>query len=328
MKASYVFACLLVTTFWPMRAGADPLRLQLPLTCDPGRTCFVQYYVDRDPGPDARDFAGGSQTYDRHDGTDFRLPSSIAAAGPLGAVRAAAAGTVLRIRNDAPDISVRETGMAKVAGVECGNGLVIAHADSYETQYCHLAEGSVTVQPGEAVTAGQVIGHAGLSGATEFPHLHFTVRRAGRTVDPFAPDGSTGDGRDVSLWDDAVRASLVYRSGTVLNSGFSDSPVTMAAVEAEAARPLSARAETLVAWVRAISLEAGDVQRLVVRAPDGQILAENQLPPLVKPRAQSLVFTGRRRPAEGFRSGGYEATFEVVRGGKVVIAHRFVGTLP
>jgi hypothetical protein len=328
MRASRVFACLLVTTLGSTRAGADPLRLQLPLACEPGRTCFVQYYVDRDPGPAARDYTGGSQTYDRHDGTDLRLPSSVAAAGPLGAVRAAAAGTVLRVRNDAPDVSVRETGMAKVAGVECGNGLVIAHADSYETQYCHLAQGSVTVRPGEAVTAGQKVGHVGLSGATEFPHLHFTVRQAGHPVDPFAIESSARAGRDAGLWDESVGASLRYRSGTVLNSGFSDGPVTMAAVEAEAASPLGARAETVVAWVRAISLEAGDVQRLVVRAPDGQILAENRLPPLANPRAQSLVFAGRRRPAEGFRPGTYEATFEVEHGGRVVIGHRFIATLP
>lgn len=328
MRASRVFACLLVTILGSTRASADPLRLQLPLACEPGRTCFVQYYVDRDPGPAARDFTGGSQTYDRHDGTDFRLPSSVAAAGPLGAVRAAAAGTVLRIRNDAPDVSVRETGMAKVAGVECGNGLVIAHADSYDTQYCHLAQGSVTVRPNEVVTAGQVIGHVGLSGATEFSHLHFTVRRAGRPVDPFAIEGSAQIGRDASLWDESLGASLRYRSGTVLNSGFSDGPVTMEAVEADAASPLGARGESLVAWVRAISLEVGDVQRLVVRAPDGQILAENRLSPLANPRAQSLVFTGKRRPAEGFRAGTYEATYEVVRAGRVVIVHRFVATLP
>ena len=40
-------------------------------------------------------------------------PRSAAEAGPLGVVRAAAAGTILRGRNDAPDVSVRETGMAK-----------------------------------------------------------------------------------------------------------------------------------------------------------------------------------------------------------------------
>ncbi|WP_244537421.1 M23 family metallopeptidase [Methylobacterium pseudosasicola] len=313
---------------WPIRAGAEPLRLQLPIACEPGRTCFVQYYVDRDPGSGARDFAGGRQTYDKHDGTDFRLPTSVDAAGPLGLVRAAAAGTVLRIRNDAPDVSVHETGMTKVAGVECGNGLVIGHMDFYETQYCHLAEGTVAVRPGERVAAGQAIGHTGLSGATEFPHLHFTVRRAGLTVDPFAPDDSAGGGRHGSLWDDAVGASLGYRSATILNAGFSDSPVTMAAVEAAAARPLDARAETLVAWIRAISLEAGDVQRLVIRAPDGQIFAETQLPPLVNPRAQSLVFTGRRRPAKGFPAGTYEATFEVLRENTLVVAHRFVATLP
>jgi hypothetical protein len=326
MTAARLATCLLALAVPATPAIADPPRLDLPLACDPGRTCFVQHYVDHDAGPGARDFTGGSRTYDRHDGTDFRLPSSVVAAGPQGVVRAAAAGTVVRIRDDAPDVSVRETGLTAVAGAECGNGLVIAHADGYETQYCHLARGSVTARPGEAVTAGQAIGQVGLSGATEFPHLHFTVRRAGRTVDPFAPDGAgaaTGDG---SLWDEPVRARLAYRSGTVLDAGFSDGPVTMAALEAGAARPLGARAEAVVAWIRVIGLEAGDVQRLVVRRPDGRILADNRLPPLVRPRAQSLVFTGGKRPADG--RGAYVATFDVVRDGRVVIAHEFAATLP
>ena len=318
---------ILGTALWSPGASADPFRLQLPLACEPGQTCFVQYHVDHDAGPGARDFAGGPRTYDGHDGTDFRLPSLVAEASLLGSVRAAAAGTVLRIRNDAPDVSVRETGIETVAGVECGNGLVIAHTGGYETQYCHLAKGSLKVVSGATVSAGQEIGHAGLSGASEFPHLHFTVRRAGRTVDPFAPDASEASKTKSSLWDEVTREKLAYRAGTVLNSGFSDGPVTMAEVEAETTGTASAQGGALVAWVRAIGLDAGDVQSLILRTPDGRILSESRQAPLAKPRAQSLVFVGKKRPAEGWPSGPYVATFSILRGGKAVLEQSFSATL-
>jgi murein DD-endopeptidase MepM/ murein hydrolase activator NlpD len=39
------------------------------------------------------------------------------------------------------------------ANREYGNGVVIRHIDGFETQYCHLAKGSITVKSGDLVTA-------------------------------------------------------------------------------------------------------------------------------------------------------------------------------
>ena len=54
-------------------AMAQDVQLQLPLDCDLGETCFIQQYVDTDPGPGAQDFMGGPLSYDGHKGTDFRI---------------------------------------------------------------------------------------------------------------------------------------------------------------------------------------------------------------------------------------------------------------
>ncbi|ACL62970.1 M23 family metallopeptidase [Methylobacterium nodulans] len=314
-------------------ARAEGISLRLPLACEPGHTCFVQHYVDHDPSPGIRDYACGSQTNDGHDGTDFRPPTRAAEAREVGTVLAAASGRVLRTRNDVPDVSVRETGRAAVAGVECGNGLVIAHAGGYETQYCHLARDSLRVRSGDVVAAGQPIGQAGLSGATEFPHLHFTVRQHGKVVDPFAPGATTGacdaEAKLVSaLWDEVARGRLVYRAGTVLNSGFAGGPVSMDAVEAEATEAAGPNADALVAWVRAIGLAPGDVQQLNLTGPDGKVIIERQEPPLVRPRAQSLLYAGKKRPPEGWLPGTYTATFKVMRSGSAAIEHTFTAMLP
>jgi D-3-phosphoglycerate dehydrogenase len=64
-----------------------------------------------------------------------------------------------------PDTGLR----GEIAGRECGNGVVIAHEDGWETQYCHMRRGSVAVQPGERVARGQTLGLVGcgrIGGAT------------------------------------------------------------------------------------------------------------------------------------------------------------------
>src|SRR5690606_33023540 len=101
------------------------LKLSLPLDCEPGRTCFLQHYVDIDTGSDARDFRCGSATYDGHKGTDFRLLSTAAARRGVR-VLAAAPGVVKAVRDGLEDSIARESGgKAGVSGVECGKGLVV-----------------------------------------------------------------------------------------------------------------------------------------------------------------------------------------------------------
>jgi murein DD-endopeptidase MepM/ murein hydrolase activator NlpD len=58
--------------------------------------------------------------------------------------------------------------------------VVIRHQIGYSTVYGHLQQ--ALVQPGDAVARGQRIGLVGSSGKTTGPHLHFEVRKAGRTV--------------------------------------------------------------------------------------------------------------------------------------------------
>lgn len=62
----------------------------------------------------------------------------------------------------------------------------IAHSGDYATLYAGLSDASY-VQPGDPVTQGQVIGHAGngvLAEGADGPHLHFEVRKAGTAMDP------------------------------------------------------------------------------------------------------------------------------------------------
>ncbi len=173
-------------------ALAQP-ALQLPLRCQPGQDCWISNHVDLDPGRGARDYACGVLTYDGHNGTDLAL-RDLQAMREGVAVLAAAGGVVRAVRDGTADASVRETGDDKVRERECGNGLRIDHGDGWETQYCHLQRGSLRVRRGERVELGQTLGLVGLSGLTEYPHLHFTLRRHLGVLDPFRGSDAPGCG--------------------------------------------------------------------------------------------------------------------------------------
>lgn len=306
----------------PVSAVGAP-ALAFPLACTLGRTCEIQHYVDRDPGPGTRDYRCGRQTYEKHNGIDIRLMDMAAERRGVN-VLAAAAGTVVRLRDGVPDISIRAAGAPSVAGRECGNAVVVDHGGGWETQYCHLARGSLMVKPGDAVVAGTPIARVGLSGATEFPHLHMTVRRAGQVVDPFAPDmrDPAACASQAGLWTAQAKAQMTYRPGVVLNAGFADAPVTNETVEDGRLPPASSTSPVLVAYVRAIGLLPGDVVELDLKGPDGVSLAHLRGDPLQRWRAQDLRYVGKRQPPSGWPRGAYVADYKVWRAGRVAISHR------
>lgn len=307
-------------------AAPGPPRLSLPLACTPGADCFLQNHVDRDPGPGVRDFRCGAQTYEGHTGTDIRLVNDAARLRGVD-VLAAAPGRVVRLRDREPDISVKAPGAPPVAGRECGNGVVIDHGGGWETQSCHLARGSIRVKVGQEVAAGQPIARVGLSGNTEYPHLHLTVRQGTRTVDPFLPNGGAAcstQAEGAGLWTPAAAAALAYRpSGLVLNTGFADGPVDNARVEAGAPPRPGRASPVLVAYVRAINLKGGDRPTLTLSGPDGAVLARADGAPLDRSKAQWLVFVGKRAPPGGWPAGVYRADYSVLRNGQVVLSRRF-----
>lgn len=321
-RASLMVALGLLPGLTPSQAQTPAPRLEIPIACQPGKTCEIQNHVDRDPTLAARDHRCGTRTYDGHNGVDIRLPD-MAAQGRGVAVLAAAAGQVSRVRNDEPDVSVRERGEAAIKGRECGNGLVINHAGGLSTQYCHMAKGSISVRAGQSVTAGTPLGLVGLSGNTEYPHLHFTVRRDDQVVDPFAPDaGKAGTcGAGTGLWSPAAGQALAYRSEAVLNSGFAGSTVSMEQVEAGRLPGPTRTSSVLVVYVRAIGLKSGDIQSLSLLGPGGQVLAATTSPPLPRDRAQQLLYVGKPRRDASWPAGRYLATYRVSRSGAIALEH-------
>lgn len=290
---------LLITCAAPV--AAQDLQLELPIDCALGETCYIQNYVDHDPSEAAFDFQCGNLTYDTHKGTDFGLPSLSAMEDGVP-VLAAAAGTVRGVRNDMRDIMYTPDLAGEINGRDCGNGVVIAHDDGWETQYCHMKEGSVVVLNGDYLEAGDVLGEVGLSGRTQFPHVHISVRRDGAVIDPFAPDGQTacGDPALDTLW----TVPIDTPAGGLLNIGFADMVPEYASVKAGTASPETlTRDAPIVLWAFAFGARVGDTITISFDGPDGALFQTDD----VLDRQQALVMRagGLNPPDGGWPTGTY-----------------------
>ncbi|MBR1714830.1 MAG: M23 family metallopeptidase [Treponema sp.] len=63
-----------------------------------------------------------------------------------------------------------------------GNYVVIKHPSGYQTLYGHMTRYSV--KQGQSVDQGTCIGYVGSTGYSTGPHLHFTVYKNGKRIDP------------------------------------------------------------------------------------------------------------------------------------------------
>ncbi|MBT8154289.1 M23 family metallopeptidase [Epibacterium ulvae] len=296
--------------------GASDFSLAWPVDCTLGQDCHIQQYVDHDPGPGSQDFLCQGLSYDGHKGTDIALPTHAEMHAGM-TVLAAAAGTVTGVRNTMADVLYSSETADAIKGRECGNGVVIKHADGWETQYCHLKQDSVLVKSGQTVTPGTPLGEIGLSGQTQFPHLHLSVRHNNQVVDPFtsaSPDPSTCRAASDTLWG----FDVAYEPGGLLATGFSDTVPDYSAVKAGTAAQtaLPAAAQALVFWGYAYGGRTGDKLHLSISGPDGPFVTHTE--ELPKAQAQFYRAAGRRLRTAGWPKGTYTGTARLLRDGAVV----------
>ncbi|WP_246035937.1 M23 family metallopeptidase [Aliishimia ponticola] len=293
--------------------------MQPPIDCPLGedQRCFIQQYVDRDSGPGATDYRCETLSYDGHKGTDFALRSLDEVAKGVPVI-AAAPGRVRATRDGLPDQLLTAQNEHQIEGKECGNGVVITHENGWETQYCHLRRGSITVRNGQTVDAGTQIGLVGLSGRTQFPHVHLSVRKDGQPIDPFAPDATscsiTRPAED--LW----IKTPDYQPGGIISAGFSTQIPDYDAVKQGRAGIDELRLDSpaLVLWGHVFGSRPGDTLRLSITGPDGATVIEKDLA-LEKAQAQLFRAIGRKTGgASWFGPGQYRGDVALIRDGTVI----------
>jgi hypothetical protein len=257
----------------------------------------------------------GALTGDGHKGTDIALRDlSAMAAG--AEVRAAAAGVVDALRDGMADVSVDQIGRAAIAGKECGNAIRLAHGDGWTTWYCHLRRGSLMVQQGDQVEAGQPLALVGLSGDTSFPHLHFDVRHGDQPVDPFVGAGSAADcGPGAQpLWSAATGANLPYQRILLTDAGFASARPQKEDVRRGWHRlsKLPATSPALVLWIEGYWIEPGDRVVFRLHGPDGGIVVDHVMQ-IDHGQQRWLGFAGAPRPGARWQAGAYTGRITLER---------------
>jgi murein DD-endopeptidase MepM/ murein hydrolase activator NlpD len=304
----------------PSRNVAQPHpSLGLPIQCTLGQNCYIMHYVDRDPSEREVDFGCGRQTYNGHDGTDFGI-ADLEAMKKGVAVISSAAGRVLRVRDGIADRLIENQGDKKaVQDIECGNGVVIDHGNGWQTQYCHLRQGSVVVKPGTQVEQGAVLGMVGTSGLASFPHVHLTVRYQNQPVDPFVGvNNAVGCNlKRQPLW----AKTLDYVPTGLIRAGFAPTAPTQTELWEGKFQEnyLSNSAPALLFWVQVYGVLQGDLIESKLIAPNGEIAVDNQ-DTVEKSSRTWLSYIGKKNnPQRPLSSGLWRGEYQLRRGDKILI---------
>lgn len=287
----------------------------LPLDCAMGAVCVIQNYIDHDPGPGWRDHSCGPLSYDGHRGTDFRVPTQLDMRRGVSVI-AAADGVVVIAKDGQPDLLMQDTGPGKTREERNGNWVAIRHGGGWVTTYAHMMKGTVAVKEGEQVTRGQKLGLIGLSGNSDFPHVHFAVTYRNQLLDPFTgtePTAACG-AVDGTLWSPAAEAQLAYRAGGLLSSGFLGRQPNHREVMEGIVQPdvLPADSPVLIFWTGSWGLLKGDKQILTILGPDGTVFVSNTRT-LDDNRATESRWIGKRRRTEPWPAGRYRGLYRLER---------------
>jgi hypothetical protein len=116
-----------------------------------------------------------------HSGTGSALTDYHCWGRPLFAP---SAGKVVHAVGTLPDSQLGQTDRKNLAG----NHVIVQIAPEQFMLLAHLQQGSVAVEAGDEVRAGQLLGRCGNSGNTSQPHLHLQVQTG---PDMWAPDTRT-----------------------------------------------------------------------------------------------------------------------------------------
>ena len=306
-------------------AAADTIELTSPIACKIGVACWIQQYVDHDTGTGAKDYACGPQTYDGHDGTDFRLQDTKDSAKVL----AAAPGIVKAVRDGMVDsLIVNDVDRAAVKDRECGNGVVIDHAGGWQTQYCHMRNGSISVKAGDQVQRDAQLGMVGFSGMAAFAHVHLTVRHDGKIIDPFDTQNTSQCGlNQPSLWTTEARKQFKYAKADLIGFGFSPTKIELSDLTTGKIGQIAPERDwpALVVYGWAINLKRGDKINVSFYGPEN-ISIQNSVT-LDRNKAQYLLFAGKKPKGNQWPAGNYRGHFEVSRGNASIIAKDWFATL-
>lgn len=307
MKKIFLTLILIFATALSIFAQPNS-KLQFPVKCSLNKDCWIINYIDDDSTTNWHDYQDGRQTYDGHTGTDIAIKNIDKMKQGVDVI-AAANGIVIATRDGVVDKNALAQDINSLQNIGCGNRVAIKHTGGLITDYCHMKNGSIQVKKGDLVTAGQKIGQIGMSGLTEFPHLHLNVQQNNNFIDPFTGLERYTNGAKNPLWN----VPISYSPHIIYNVGVSgEIPKLLDIRNQKYKNNLSAFSNMMIVWIDAFHVEQGDIIDVLVKAPNGSpYITEHVV--IEKANAKKLMYVGKRKPASGFAKGNYSVQISFKR---------------
>lgn len=292
-------------------------KLGLPLDCKLNETCWVMNYVDFDNEEGVyTDPNCLSRTYDTHKGTDFMLLDEKAMINGVP-VLATKDGKILRFRDGEPDNwkTNAKLDQIKLDRKECGNAILINHDDNTQSVYCHLRKNSIIVKKDQRVQKGDVIAMVGMSGLSEFPHLHYGYIDNKQVIDPFTGrNAATSCGLDKAkpLWDKSL--NLTYQPLAIQTAGFTNEVPTLQNLSenAKTLTTLNFSDNKIIFWAMFLGVRINDQITLEIIDPNNKILVSEEITQ-DRNRARQLYYIGKKLDNTKLLEGAYSAITKIKR---------------
>lgn len=284
-------------------------KLKFPVKCTFNKDCWIVNYVDDDSTSNWHDYKSGRQTYNGHTGVDIAI-KNISKMKEGVDVLAAENGFVIATRDGVQDKNALTQDLNSLQNIGCGNRVAIKHSDGYITDYCHMKQGSIKVKKGDSVLAGQKLGQIGLSGLTEFPHMHMNVQQNNKFIDPFTGLERYTKGSKNSLWE----TMPAYKPHIVYNVGVSSEIPTLIDIRNEKYKSnrVPSDSNAIIIWLDMFHVEAGDYIDISAKTANNISLI-NQKIMIDTPNAKKLLYVGKKKPKDGFKKGNYNVQISFKR---------------
>ncbi len=342
---TYVFGVvtiILCALFLYTETRTSPYKpvLTLPIQCIIGQDCYIQNFVDLDDSHKVSDPICGQASYNGHKGTDIAIASMQQMANGVPVITALP-GKVIAIRNTIPDRLIKTPQQYKSLPKNryCGNGVLVQHPDGWQTQYCHMRQGSIQLHKGQMLTRGQRIGLVGASGMTTFPHIHFSIRLKNKIIDPFSGQ-EVGKSKQSctkeqpyntlngSLWRQDIQASFPTQISFIRQSGFADHIISRRELRLNPPEtPQSRNIAMILIYVSIANMKKGDRISFKLKDSQGTVIINQISKAVPRHKARWMQYSGKKKPAQGWNPGKYHGQIKLIRNGGTVLNRKLEMTL-
>ncbi len=313
MRLSIIFILFSVLLSASHASDVAVPKLKFPLDCELGQTCWIARYVNHASDEGRKDYTCGDRSQIGHKGTDIML-ADIGEMQRGVNVLAATNGVVKFLRDGVPNEFATQENRKEKSKIGLGNVIGIEHSSGFITLYAHMMPNSLTVKKGQTVKAGQILGKVGLSGLTEYPHMHFGLMKDNVVYDPFNSK-KMAEACDIQKTESAWEDTPFYKSMTLLPPFFTSKPINRQSQWQAPPNTLPANSRTLFLNGRTFGAQAGDRWLMKIIRPDGMIASE-RTSTLDKSQQSYRRYSGIRRPEGGFMPGIWEGKILVIRQAK------------